>query len=151
MNKKGFLEVVTAFAVLLFIAAIFFLGAVFGIEAWNKKNVNEEAVTKKSYDFVGGTLKNVDTTLMLFCMAQVNDLDTGRFFNQNMLAFEKFNITCTPREDQVLKNIPKQNLLPGINDGVYRYQTPAVDNDDAAEGSPNIGFYKVLKENVKAV
>ena len=36
-------------------------------------------------------------------------------------------------------------------DGVYRYQTPAVDNDDAAEGSPNIGFYKVLKENVKAV
>ena len=26
-----------------------------------------------------------------------------------------------------------------------------VDNDDAAEVSPNTGFYKVLKENVKAV
>ena len=61
---------------------------------------------KESRAYLAGTVRDIDTALMVYCQSQINNLEAIKYFTSSLSVLNKFSITCTPLEDAAAEISP---------------------------------------------
>lgn len=81
-------------------ALIVLFAAAIGLATYLASNASiQYCKEKESRAYLAGTVRDIDTALMVYCHSQINNLEAIKYFTSNLQVLKQFSITCTTRTD----------------------------------------------------
>lgn len=72
----------------------------------SSNNLERKYKEREARAYVAGTVRDIDTALMVYCQSQINNLEAIQYFTASLSVLNKFSITCTPLEDPAAETTP---------------------------------------------
>jgi len=92
------------FALIVFIVLF---SSAFGLAIHQVNNASiQHSTDKENRAYLAGTVRDIDTALMVYCQSQINNLEAIKYFTASLSVLNKFSITCTPIEDRAAEITP---------------------------------------------